>query len=60
MNHAQLTAITPLTLLTNPYANKADMPSFPNDSLLNLLFLLEKNDFSVPKKDEDCESGDRD
>eukprot|EP00986_Skeletonema_menzelii_P021041 scaffold33003_cov148-Skeletonema_menzelii.AAC.1 len=52
MNHALLTAITPLTLLTNPYASNALIPSFPNDSLLNLFFLLEKNDFNVPKNDD--------
>mmetsp|Transcript_23392 Transcript_23392/g.35845 ORF Transcript_23392/g.35845 Transcript_23392/m.35845 type:complete len:265 (+) Transcript_23392:93-887(+) len=60
MNHAQLTAITPLILLTNPYASNALIPNFPKDSLLNLFFLLEKNDFNVPKKDDVCESGDRD
>ena len=52
INHALLTAITPLTLLTNPYASNALMPSFPSDSLLNLFFLLEKNDFNAPKNED--------
>ena len=49
MNQAELTAITPLTLLTNPYASKADIPSLLNDSLLNFFRLnidltLDRND----------------
>ena len=51
MNQAELTAITPLTLLTNPYANNADIPNFRNDSILkvfspplNMERMLDRND----------------
>ena len=42
-NQAELMANTPLTLLTNPYANNADMPSLLSDSRLNLALLFLAN-----------------
>lgn len=50
MNHAELTAITPLTLLTNPYASNADMPSLLNDSRLNFALLV-KNSLTVERRE---------
>ena len=61
MNHAQLTAKTPDTLLTNPYASNADVPSLLNDCMLNeFRFFNKPNDRGVAWVTEDvatdCES----
>lgn len=52
INHAELTARTPLTLLTKPYASNADIPNLLNDSRLNLFVLLVfvKNPLTVDRK----------
>jgi len=40
INQAELTAITPLTLDTNPYDSNAAVPSFRNVSMLNFLLFV--------------------
>eukprot|EP00584_Thalassiosira_punctigera_P002852 CAMPEP_0172532290 /NCGR_PEP_ID=MMETSP1067-20121228/5403_1 /TAXON_ID=265564 ORGANISM="Thalassiosira punctigera, Strain Tpunct2005C2" /NCGR_SAMPLE_ID=MMETSP1067 /ASSEMBLY_ACC=CAM_ASM_000444 /LENGTH=118 /DNA_ID=CAMNT_0013316795 /DNA_START=365 /DNA_END=721 /DNA_ORIENTATION=+ len=54
-NQAQLTAMTPLTLLTKPYASSADIPSFPKDSRSNFFFLL-KTPLMLERNDPDDSS----